>query len=500
MRVPVTGEMLAGATDPATAVAARQAPGGASPPRVQEHARQVRRRVTAARRWNQARREHIAQAEGRPAGGGEKPRVAPRRSLTTGQSTEYAPLCPGRRLPARAGRAGAARSCHPLHGPGRSIGDRTRVQYGGDGLDAVDQARARPHDDAVRVDRPDRQAGKRPDRQPGLLDRAGQVIAARRDHDRGRVPPRRPRPMWPAPTARRAGAATGSPPAARDQVGDPVPGGERRIHPLDDRDPGPRPARRRWPRPRAQPGTQLRRPGASARSGTPVRAPTSENRVQHLVERVRIERQHVGPAAQVAQRVLDLAGRQRAHPAQVLGQDQVGIQLRQRLRVQGVQVRARRQLRADVARRSRRGSSRWCPARPRRPSCPSGRWRLVALECHPDQLLAEAERVDDLGRRRQQGHQPHAPRIGTIGVGGRPGPGRPPARARRPRVRRSRAAQVRRRPRGLSAGPHGSPPGHAGSPPGHAGSPPGRTGSAAGPRGLSAGPRGLAAAAPPSLG
>ena len=63
MRVPVTGEMLAGATDPATAVAARQAPGGASPPRVQEHARQVRLRVTAARRWNQARREHIAQAE-----------------------------------------------------------------------------------------------------------------------------------------------------------------------------------------------------------------------------------------------------------------------------------------------------------------------------------------------------------------------------------------------------------------------------------------------------
>jgi argininosuccinate lyase len=61
--VPVTDEMLAGATDPAAVVAARKATGGASPPRVREHARQVRRRVAAARRWNQARREHIAQAE-----------------------------------------------------------------------------------------------------------------------------------------------------------------------------------------------------------------------------------------------------------------------------------------------------------------------------------------------------------------------------------------------------------------------------------------------------
>lgn len=63
--VPVTDEMLAGATDPAAAVAARQAPGGASPPRVREHARRVRRQVAAARRWNQARRAHIAQAEAR---------------------------------------------------------------------------------------------------------------------------------------------------------------------------------------------------------------------------------------------------------------------------------------------------------------------------------------------------------------------------------------------------------------------------------------------------
>jgi argininosuccinate lyase len=61
--VPITAEMLATATDPVAAVAARNAPGGASPPRVREHARQVRRRVAAARRWNQIRRARIARAE-----------------------------------------------------------------------------------------------------------------------------------------------------------------------------------------------------------------------------------------------------------------------------------------------------------------------------------------------------------------------------------------------------------------------------------------------------
>jgi argininosuccinate lyase len=61
--VAVTAGMIAGVTDPAAAVAARNAPGGASPPRVREHARRVRQRVAAARRWNQARRAHNAAAE-----------------------------------------------------------------------------------------------------------------------------------------------------------------------------------------------------------------------------------------------------------------------------------------------------------------------------------------------------------------------------------------------------------------------------------------------------
>ena len=61
--VPVTAGMLAGATDPAAAVAARNAPGGASPARVREHAERVRQRAAEAHRWNQARRTRNAQAE-----------------------------------------------------------------------------------------------------------------------------------------------------------------------------------------------------------------------------------------------------------------------------------------------------------------------------------------------------------------------------------------------------------------------------------------------------
>ena len=61
--IPVTAGLLEGVTDPASVVAARQAPGSASPARVREHARHVRRRAAAARRWNAARRARNAQAE-----------------------------------------------------------------------------------------------------------------------------------------------------------------------------------------------------------------------------------------------------------------------------------------------------------------------------------------------------------------------------------------------------------------------------------------------------
>jgi argininosuccinate lyase len=61
--VPITADMLTTATDACSAVLARDVLGGASPQRVREHARQVRRRLTVARRWNSGQRAGIAQAE-----------------------------------------------------------------------------------------------------------------------------------------------------------------------------------------------------------------------------------------------------------------------------------------------------------------------------------------------------------------------------------------------------------------------------------------------------
>jgi argininosuccinate lyase len=61
--LPVTADMLSAVTDPLSAVLARNGLGGASPPRVQEHAQRVRLRVAAARQWNSDRRDHIAKAE-----------------------------------------------------------------------------------------------------------------------------------------------------------------------------------------------------------------------------------------------------------------------------------------------------------------------------------------------------------------------------------------------------------------------------------------------------
>ena len=61
--LPVTAGLLTAATDPLPAVLARDGLGGASPSRVRQHARAVRRRAAAARRWNTARRDRIATAE-----------------------------------------------------------------------------------------------------------------------------------------------------------------------------------------------------------------------------------------------------------------------------------------------------------------------------------------------------------------------------------------------------------------------------------------------------
>jgi argininosuccinate lyase len=61
--LPFTADLLSAATDPLSAVLARDGLGGASPQQVRQHAQRVRRRVAAARRWNANHRDRIARAE-----------------------------------------------------------------------------------------------------------------------------------------------------------------------------------------------------------------------------------------------------------------------------------------------------------------------------------------------------------------------------------------------------------------------------------------------------
>jgi argininosuccinate lyase len=60
---PAVAGAVAAATDPVSAVTARDGLGGASPRRVREHARRVRRQATMAQQWNSGRQSQIAAAE-----------------------------------------------------------------------------------------------------------------------------------------------------------------------------------------------------------------------------------------------------------------------------------------------------------------------------------------------------------------------------------------------------------------------------------------------------
>ncbi len=179
-----------------------------------------------------------------------------------------------------------------------------------------------------------------------------------------------------------------------------MPRGERWIHPFDYRDPRtspPRNCRRSTGEPGAQFADQVR-----STLGYPGALPNGQNRVKHLIERTRVKRQHVGMAAQVVQGIVDVTGRHGAHPAQILGQDQVGFQRRQGVGSQGVKVGAGSELRADVAVDLAGRHPTGVPAAYDNFLLAAGGRRLVAFEGDADQVVTQAKRVNDLGRRREQ--------------------------------------------------------------------------------------------------
>jgi argininosuccinate lyase len=61
--LPLSADLFHTATDPVAVVLTRDGLGGASPRRVREHSRRVRRRVVTARRWQDSRQARITQAE-----------------------------------------------------------------------------------------------------------------------------------------------------------------------------------------------------------------------------------------------------------------------------------------------------------------------------------------------------------------------------------------------------------------------------------------------------
>jgi hypothetical protein len=274
-----------------------------------------------------------------------------------------------------------------------------RVHDRGDGLDAVHEAGTGADHEGVGVDGPHRDAGQRGRHGRSLGDRARQVVAARGDDGQVGLGGGDLRPGQRLGSAARPGRDRL---AARrgHQVGDPVPGRERRIHPLDDRDPRAGTAR--------DPRRHVGQPPAEARDqplgavGRPGPFADREDRVQHVLERVWVERQHVGAAPQVVQRLRHVPRGQRAHPAQVLRQDEVRAQPGERVGVQRVQVLAAGKLVPDVPVDVCRSHAGRIPAAYHDLFFCAGGGRLVTLERDPDEIIAQAERVHDLGRRRQQ--------------------------------------------------------------------------------------------------
>jgi len=200
-----------------------------------------------------------------------------------------------------------------------------------------------------------------------------------------------------------------------------VAGQERRIGPLQDEDPRARPARQRF-RHRDEPVAQVR----DQRTGVGVEVGAERgDAVQHAVEGVRVEGVHpdvVEP--ELGEGLGDGVTGQRAHPAEVLGDDDVGRGRPQGLPVQLVHRQPRRgalpHARVDLG----RGHALVEGGADDDGHMVADPGRVVALEGHGDEVVGAPERAGDLGRRRQERGDPHGPTVGGPALHGDPAPSR----------------------------------------------------------------------------
>ena len=181
-------------------------------------------------------------------------------------------------------------------------------------------------------------------------------------------------------------------------------GRERRVGPLQQHHPGPRPSRD----PRAhgvQPAALLGDQGV----GRPLvtgRLAQGLDRAEHLLQRVRVDGQHLGRAAQVGERVVHHGDVDGADGAEVLGDHDVGVQAGQCTLVEVVEVLATSHgagdVRVDLGGRQPLGQGRR-----RHDAAIPRRRRVVTLERHAHDVVTRADGEQDLGRGGEQRHDPH---------------------------------------------------------------------------------------------
>jgi len=187
-----------------------------------------------------------------------------------------------------------------------------------------------------------------------------------------------------------------------------MPRRERRIRPLQHRDPRSVSARHRCGYP-VEPGPQ-HSDQPVRRRGSPYPFPHRDDGNQHFLQGVRIHGHHLRLTPQMRQRRVDGVHVHGTHRTQILGHDQIRIQLPQRTRVQPVQILSASHpgpdLGIDLGSRQPGGQRRG-----RDDATRPGLRRKVALEAHPDDIIARTEGEKDLSGRGKQRHNPHHPRL-----------------------------------------------------------------------------------------
>lgn len=143
----------------------------------------------------------------------------------------------------------------------------------------------------------------------------------------------------------------------------------------------------------------------AARNAAPVTAPTSATR-EHLLEGARIHRENLSVTPHHVESFVDVSGGHRADGAEVLGQHQIRLKISHCLCIQAIDRFAVAETRTHQlvhlsrigCRREGGEGNRWL--------LPCSRWP-IALVGHSHQAVLEAEGIDDLGGRGQEGQDAH---------------------------------------------------------------------------------------------